>query len=628
MNRFAEKFVEQINSEKNTEKRMLLLTEYVNLYFDSNYDDVNRFLKKELKVYEELKDVNGEALIRFMLSYSFFERGEMQNGEREFNKVMQLYPKVQDSLVRSQILNFLAFTNSHQGNFDKAIEYSYACIAEGEKAGNEVAALWGFFSLAVFHYDLKDYINSEKFFTSALEGFKKNEYPYGLARCETGLASLYIQTEKLDEAEKLLNRALAYYKELDVSSGQSRALNDLGVIAKRKNQNEKALEYYKQALQIRKDTSHLQGVATTLNEITELLLAEKNYTDAGKYLTEAKEVCERINNRSKLYRTHLMFSQLYRNTNEPWKSLEHYELYDKLKAEVVGETANNKIKELQTKIATEKAEKEKEIERLKNVELKSAYDIIESKNKEITDSINYAKRIQYTLLAHEELLNYYLPEHFVLFKPKDIVSGDFYWATKKENLFYLAVCDSTGHGVPGAFMSLLNISFLNEAITEKNILQPNDVFNHARKRLIENLSHDGGQDGMDGVLCAFDFENNQLLAASANNPIWIIRKNELIEYIPDKMPVGKSPKETISFRLQTIPLQKEDCIYIFTDGYADQFGGMNGKKFKYKQLKELLLANNCQSMNEQKNTLNKIIEKWKGELEQVDDILIIGIKVQ
>lgn len=404
MNRFAKQFVEQISVEKDVAKRMLLLMQYVNLYFDSDYDVVNSFLKKELKVYEEARDIDGEALIRFMLAYSHFERGEMKEGEKEFDKVMSLYPNVKDPMVRSQILNFLAFTSSHQGNFDKAIEYSYECIAEGEKSGNEVAALWGYFSLAVFHFDFKDYANSEKFFTYGLEGFRRNEYPYGAARCETGLASLYINTGKLDEAENLLQRALAYYGELDVSSGQSRALNDLGVIARKKNENKKALDNFSRALQIRKKTSHLQGVATTLNEMSELLLAEKNYAEAEKYLSEAKLICEKINNKSKLYRTHLMLSQLYRNINEPWKALENYELYDKLKSEVIGEAANNKIKELQTKMATEKADKEKEIERLRNVELKAAYDVIADKNKEILDSIQYAKRIQQSLLPTEKYI--------------------------------------------------------------------------------------------------------------------------------------------------------------------------------------------------------------------------------
>lgn len=248
------------------------------------------------------------------------------------------------------------------------------------------------------------------------------------------------------------------------------------------------------------------------------------------------------------------------------------------------------------------------------------------KNREITASINYAKRIQYALLAHEELLKNNLNEHFVLFKPKDIVSGDFYWATKKENRFYLAVCDCTGHGVPGAFMSLLNISFLNEAINEKNIEPPNEICNHVRKRLIENISQDGAQDGMDGILVCFDSDKRSLTYAASHNAPVLIRNGTILELSADKMPIGKGEIEK-SFSIQTLNLEKGDVFYLFTDGYPDQFGGPKGKKFKYKQLQEKLIAIHNQPLAEQKNILNETIENWKGISEQTDDILMLGIKI-
>jgi serine phosphatase RsbU (regulator of sigma subunit) len=250
---------------------------------------------------------------------------------------------------------------------------------------------------------------------------------------------------------------------------------------------------------------------------------------------------------------------------------------------------------------------------------------VEEKQKEILDSIHYAQRIQKALLASDALLSRHLPEYFVLYKPKDIVSGDFYWATEKGNSFYLAVCDSTGHGVPGAFMSLLNISFLNEAITEKDISEPNEVFNHARKRLIENISQEGQQDGMDGVLIKLE-QSTLSYAASYNAPL-VIRNKEMIELNADKMPVGASPRQNESFTANTFNLQKGDLVYLFTDGYADQFGGEKGKKFKSKQLQQLIRDNAQFTMEEQREILNKEFEGWKGSLEQVDDVLIIGIKV-
>jgi len=226
---------------------------------------------------------------------------------------------------------------------------------------------------------------------------------------------------------------------------------------------------------------------------------------------------------------------------------------------------------------------------------------------------------------------------FIVYKPKDIVSGDFYYALShkhlgsKKEIFYMSAADCTGHGVPGALMSMMAVSKLNESIIEKNLIAPNDILDNVRKGIIASLNPEGSEeeskDGMDCVLCAFDFEEMKLDFAAANNPLWLIRDGAVIEFKPDKMPVGKSPKENEPYTLQSIQLQKGDTIYIFTDGYADQFGGEKGKKFKYKQLQDLLLKNCNKSMEEQKQLLSATIENWMGNLEQVDDILVIGIKI-
>jgi serine phosphatase RsbU (regulator of sigma subunit) len=255
--------------------------------------------------------------------------------------------------------------------------------------------------------------------------------------------------------------------------------------------------------------------------------------------------------------------------------------------------------------------------------------IIEEKQKEMLDSIHYAKRIQNTLLASKTTLNKNLnsdANYFVFYNPKDIVSGDFYWATEHNNKFYLAVCDCTGHGVPGAFMSLLNIGFLNEAIKEKGVEKPHEVFNYVRERLIHSISSEGQQDGMDGILLCIDKSTKQITYAAANNEPIIISEQKIIELPKDKMPIGKGVK-TESFTLYSINVNKGDALYLYTDGYADQFGGLKGKKFKYKQLNELLLSVNKKPMEHQKDEINSVIQTWKGNLEQVDDILIVGIKL-
>ncbi len=217
-------------------------------------------------------------------------------------------------------------------------------------------------------------------------------------------------------------------------------------------------------------------------------------------------------------------------------------------------------------------------------------------------------------------------KHFILFKPKDIVSGDFTWASKTGDLLYLACCDSTGHGVPGAFMSLLNIGFLSEAIKERHIYEPGNIFNYTRDRLIETIGKDEQQDGFDGILLCINLKTNHITYAASNNAPLIIRNNETIQLKCNKMPVGKGIK-TDSFDTFSLNHQKNDSLYLFTDGYPDQFGGPKGKKLKYKQLEDTLLQNNSLSLNSQKEKLIENFENWKGNLEQVDDVCIIGIKL-
>jgi serine phosphatase RsbU (regulator of sigma subunit)/TPR repeat protein len=270
------------------------------------------------------------------------------------------------------------------------------------------------------------------------------------------------------------------------------------------------------------------------------------------------------------------------------------------------------------------AEKQKanKIISLQKEEVESKKLIIEEKQREIIDSMNYAKRIQYSLLANDALLRENSNDHFVLFQPKDIVSGDFYWATKKDDKFYLAVCDSTGHGVPGAFMSLLSIGFLTEAISEKEIKAPNEVFEYVRKRLI--LSMEGQRDGFDGALLCVDRKNKKIVYSSAHNGPVLVRDGTLKELEADKMPVGMGVRDDV-FKQYTIDVQANDKIYLYTDGYADQFGGPKKKKFKYKQLNDLILKNSDRAMAEQGESLNAIFSSWKGDLEQVDDVCVIGI---
>ena len=263
-------------------------------------------------------------------------------------------------------------------------------------------------------------------------------------------------------------------------------------------------------------------------------------------------------------------------------------------------------------------------------EISKQKELIEEKQKEIVDSINYAKRIQLTLLAHDEFLKKNLYDYFSYFNPKDIVSGDFYWATSTgsglNKKFYLAVCDSTGHGVPGAFMSLLNIGFLNEAINEKGISQPNEIFNYVRKKLTETISKEGQKDGFDGILLCFESDKKRITYAAANNPPVLIHNQSMIECGADRMPVGVGEKHD-EFTLYTLEYSFGDMLYLYTDGYPDQFGGPKGKKFKYKALNQLLIELSVLPSDVQAEQIKNVFNSWKGNLEQVDDVCVFGIKL-
>jgi ligand-binding sensor domain-containing protein/serine phosphatase RsbU (regulator of sigma subunit) len=275
---------------------------------------------------------------------------------------------------------------------------------------------------------------------------------------------------------------------------------------------------------------------------------------------------------------------------------------------------------------------------LRTTEVVEQKQLIEEKHKEITDSINYAERIQRSFLASKESLDKNLKEYFVLFQPKDVVSGDFYWATQlHDGKFALATADSTGHGVPGAIMSILNITCLEKAIDEMKLVDPGEILNHTRLSIIDRLkrdgSSDGGKDGMDASLICFDPAQKKLTYAAANNPVWIVRPStslaidDIIVCEPDNMPVAKHDKQHQSFTSKQLDLQAGDVIYTLTDGYPDQFGGPKGKKFMYKKLKQLILSISHEPMHIQKEKLNDAFQKWKGSLEQVDDVCIIGIRI-
>ena len=285
--------------------------------------------------------------------------------------------------------------------------------------------------------------------------------------------------------------------------------------------------------------------------------------------------------------------------------------------------ANIKLEEKNRLISAQKDEIQKQKEIAENQR-----DLIAYQKKHITDSIHYAKRIQTALLPSLELFSDEI-EHFVLYKPRDIVSGDFYWVAKIDGRQVVIAADCTGHGVPGAFMSMLGVSLLNEIILNKKIIQPDQILNVLRECIVHSLKQavqtSGIKDGLDMCVCVIDFESNKIQFAGANNPIWIISGGQLNEIKGDKMPVAIHDNMA-PFTNHTFDLKKGDTFYIFSDGYADQFGGPQQKKILNKNFKMLLQKVQHLPMLEQGAKIDEFFEDWRKELEQIDDVCVIGIR--
>jgi serine phosphatase RsbU (regulator of sigma subunit) len=354
-------------------------------------------------------------------------------------------------------------------------------------------------------------------------------------------------------------------------------------------------------------TDPIKKLVQNVNRITDGHLNERAEVTGNNEITRLSE------------KFNLMIAQLEEYTNE-------------LEQKVQERTAE--IEKQKEEIAAQRDSLEEQRNMLSdaNTNLQQAYSEIEEKNRHIEDSIRYAKRIQNAILPPDQYVRRLFTDYFILYMPKDIVSGDFYWVSHSENKSFIAAVDCTGHGVPGAFMSIVGHDRLNYAVNVENASRPDAILNSLNKGVTDTLRQTRSElsvkDGMDIALLSIDFDNNRLEYAGAFNPMYHIRDKELQLVQADKFPVGAFVDEELNkFTNHEISLKKGDVLYVFSDGYADQFGGPKNKKFMTKRFRELLLEIHEQPMKEQKELLSKGVHDWMGENPQVDDILVIGIRI-
>lgn len=671
-------------------------------------DSSRLFYNKAIELAIKIKFPKGEANAWHMLASSEDNHGNYDRALNFYRKSLRIREELNDKIGISKNLGNIGIVYKNKGDYPLALENYFKGLKIDEALNRKpgLAAKYG--NIAVVYMEQKEYKKALEFLFKAIKisegiGNKKNT-----STQLGNIGVVYKELLDYPRALHYYNKALKLDEETGYKIGIARHLNNIGVIyydlgekaektGNKKEANKNYIEtikFYTRALIIEEEIGDKTSLAINLGNFGALFIKLKRYKEAEQYLLKAIQLSESIKANKTIQDHHMYLSTLYEITREYDRSFLHYKKYIEWKDVIFNEEITKKLVRsemnfsFEKKKAIEKASQEKkelayseqvkrqriillsviigilillafsysiykkfQISRKQNLIIEQQKRIVEQqtilveeKQKEIIDSINYAKRIQDALIKVDSASpNKIVPEHFIIFKPKDIVSGDFFWSFQKQNYWYAAVADCTGHGVPGAFMSMLGISYLNEINSGNEVRTPAEVLDQLREKIIKDLGQKGisgeNKDGMDISLVRFDFNKNEVYWAGANNPLWILKDSAvpdpanhidasaIIEIKADKQPIGYYQIENRPFKDHLITLSKGDFIYLFSDGYADQFGGPKGKKFRYGKLKELLISIMKRPLSEQKEIINEIFSDWKGDLEQVDDVCLMLIKL-
>jgi serine phosphatase RsbU (regulator of sigma subunit) len=626
-----EQFNLKLSNESDPKTQVNHIIDFCIIYGDTYGDKIVPLIDKGISISRQIDFEPGEIICHY--NRTFYQSRTLGAPKSRDVGLSSLSPsEILDRLKCEPNLHTLgiglqAYHHWFAGDYRKGFNTIFEAIKESGNINNPNMA-WNLFALGIFYFDTRDFENALKYFDLAWEIFEKHDYKYGMARTANGRASVAIHFRELDRAAALINFAIPIYRQLGHYSGLSRSLNDLGIIEKEKKNYDAAIDRFTESLRLREEINHVQGSISTLTELGETYFMLNGYATSLGFFKDALKLSTEAGSKQKDMRLYNLIYKACKQLGDTTGALQAFESYFQLRSDLLSDETANKIKNMQTRFETEKAEKETEIERLRNVELKRAFLIIEEKNKDIRDSINYARRIQQAILAEETEIRTHFPLSFLLYRPKDIVAGDFYFFETTANHVFYAAADCTGHGVPGALMSVVCSNALLRCVKEFGLWQPGQILDKARELVLETFRKSGAEvkDGMDISLLVKDIMKNEYYWAGANNPLWVISGGVLTETSPDKQPIGFSENK-INFTGHLLDLKNGDTIFLITDGYADQFGGLKGKKFKYRQLITLLESNYSLPPDLLKQKLITEFESWKGDLEQVDDVCIIGVQV-
>jgi serine phosphatase RsbU (regulator of sigma subunit) len=555
-------------------------------------------------------------------------------------KTLNILERTQDKNAMAFSLNNIANVYSKLQNFEKAREYLWKSYRIRLGLGNKNQIAQSLNNIGgVFLNEFKPDSALFYFSKSLAIAIEKNSI-HQMGLCYNNMSICYRDKKDFDKALEFAEKGLKYRQQENDIEGICHSYQNLGQVYFITGDNRNARRYFEEGFRLSKENDLPELILNFSKCLYDLNLKEGRTKEALDNYVLFSTMKDSLNNKElqKLsfqkqfqyeYNKKAFADSIKINEEKLLEQTRHQQVVQRQRFYIIGGIAGFALMGVIAVISLLAFRQKKKSNILINrqkQEVEHQKNIIEEKQKEIIDSINYAKRIQSALLANKQMIAENVPGHFIFFRPKDIVSGDFYWATEHDNKFFIACCDSTGHGVPGAFMSLLNIGFLSEAIKEKDITEPNKVFDYVRNRLIAGISKEGQKDGFDGILVCIDKLTRTVSYAAANNAPFLVSNGKGASLSRDKMPVGKGEK-TDPFTLHSVNMIPGDTLYLVTDGYADQFGGPKGKKFMSKKLDELLLSISDQPMEEQSRLLESTFRSWVGELEQVDDVLVLGIKL-
>lgn len=659
---------------------------FAQVYYDSGrYDNAVDYYEKAISLKESIGD--SEACSNLMN-----DLGDVLQSTFRYDKSIECYEralamkeKANDDRSSSVLLNNIGNVYYEQRDYDKAIEYYSRSLAKDSIAGNKTDIAASMNNIGVMYYNKGDFEKAIEYQTNSLKINEETGQQKELSISYNNLGNINFDWKKYQEALDYYQKSLQIKEQIDYKQGIAISLFNIGNVHKELKDFEKAIDYFLRSNNVAENISFKEIISANFNALADVYTALKDYKTAldyqkkyseslevldlrkgmqfsemqGKYDTRSKD--EQISVLKEEIRKHKILAELEATNNEILLQMKEAELQEQLtkvqKQRVVlfsfilgflvilvfsillyrQSSQRRKANILLAKKNEEIMQQKEEIEAQRDeIEYQRDFvlmqkNMIEEQKKEIMDSIVYASLIQSAILTPEEVIKNMVENYFILFRPRDIVSGDFYLLSEKFNKKIFVVADCTGHGVPGAFMSMLGISALNDIISRMDNLSSGEILNQLRASIVKSLHQTGkegeSKDGMDITLCIFDDKKMELQFSGAFNPLIIIRNNELIETKGDRMPIGISKYIDRPFAENIVPVQKDDMVYLFTDGIVDQFGGDDGKKLKYPRLRNMLSELNQSPVAEQKELLNKRFEDWKGSIEQIDDVCVMGFRI-